>query len=108
MVHHTEIFDNVDITTKRPSVNLKVTNVGFGNINYLITTDNSYNIDSGTLKVYVNNEEVYSGNVSISGNTTGKINVNAVSGDYIELLLTDVKSNGRVIKNVKSSDKFIY
>ena len=56
----------------------------------------------------VNNEEVYSGNVSISGNTTGKINVNAVSGDYIELLLTDVKSNGRVIKNVKSSDKFIY
>ena len=105
---HTEIFDNVDITTKRPSVNLKVTNVGFGNINYLITTDNSYNIDSGTLKVYVNNEEVYSGNVSISGNTTGKINVNAVSGDYIELLLTDVKSNGRVIKNVKSSDKFIY
>ena len=98
----------VGITTKRPSVNLKVTNVGFGNINYLITTDNSYNIDSGTLKVYVNNEEVYSGNVSISGNTTGKINVNAVSGDYIELLLTDVKSNGRVIKNVKSSDKFIY
>lgn len=105
---HTEIFDNVSITTKKPSVNLKVTNVGFGNVNYLITTDNSYSIDSGNLKVYVNGEVVYNDIVSINGNTTGVIKVNAISGDYIELLLTDIKSGDRIIRDVKSSDKFVY
>ena len=102
-----DTFDDITIATKRPKVNIKATNVSFGKINYLITTDNSYNIDHGTLKVYVNNEEVYSGGISIDG-FPGKIEVNAVSGDYIELLLTDVESNGRVIKGVRSSDKFIY
>ena len=102
-----DTFDDITIATKRPKVNIKTTNVSFGKINYLITTDNSYNIDHGTLKVYVNNEEVYSGGISIDG-FPGEIEVNAVSGDYIELLLTDVESNGRVIKGVRSSDKFIY
>ena len=105
---HTEVFDNVSITTKRPNVNIKVTSVSFGNINYLITNDNTYDISSGTLKVLVNGTETYNDVISIDGNTTGRVYVNAVSGDMIEVILTDIKADGRVIKDVKSSYKFVY
>ena len=44
----------------------------------------------------------------INGNTVNDIYVNAVLDDNVELLLTDVKSNGKVIKDVKSSYKFKY
>ena len=104
----TDTFDNINVTTKKPKISIKVTSVSFGNIKYLITSDNSYDIDSATLKVFVNNEEVSSTTVSINGNTVNDIYVNAVLDDNVELLLTDVKSNGKVIKDVKSSYKFKY
>ena len=93
-----DTFDDITIATKRPKVNIKTTNVSFGKISYLITTDNSYNIESGTLTVKVNNEVVSSNSVSINGS----------SGDMVELILSDIKAGGRIISGVRSSDKFIY
>ncbi len=103
-----DTFDSFSVTTKKPKVNLKVTNIANGNIRYLITTDNSYNIDSATLKVYINNELSTSSDITLSGNTTGSISIDVLSGDYVELLLTDIKSNSRIIQDIKASDKFIY
>ena len=104
----TDVFDNISVTTKKPKINLKVTNISNGNIKYLITTDNTYNIEKGTIKVFINNELVSSSTISINGNTTESININPVSGDLIEIQITDVISGDRIIKEVKSSDKFIY
>lgn len=104
----TDVFDNISVTTKKPKINLKVTNISNGNIKYLITTDNTYNIEKGTIKVFINNELVRSSTISINGNTTESININPVSGDLIEIQITDVISGDRIIKEVKSSDKFIY
>ena len=104
----TDVFDNISVTTKKPKINLKVTNISNGNIKYLITTDNTYNIEKGTIKVFINNELVSSSTISINGNTTESININPVSGDLIEIQITDVISGDRIIKDVKSSDKFIY
>lgn len=104
----TDIFDNISVTTKKPKVNLKVTNISNGNIKYLITTDNTYNIEKGTIKVFINNELVSSSTISIGGNTIGNINISPISGDFVEIQITDVTSSGRIIKEVKSSDKFVY
>ena len=104
----TDVFDNISVTTKKPKINLKVTNISNGNIKYLITTDNTYNIEKGTIKVFINKELVSSNTISINGNTTESININPVSGDLIEIQITDVISGDRIIKEVKSSDKFIY
>ena len=104
----TDVFDNISVTTKKPKINLKVTNISNGNIKYLITTDNTYNIEKGTIKVFINNELVSSSTISINGNATESININPVSGDLIEIQITDVTSGDRIIKEVKSSDKFIY
>ena len=104
----TDVFDNISVTTKKPKINLKVTNISNGNIKYLITTDNTYNIEKGTIKVFINNELVSSSTISINGNTTESININPISGDLIEIQITDVTSGDRIIKDVKSSDKFIY
>lgn len=104
----TDVFDNISVTTKKPKINLKVTNISNGNIKYLITTDNTYNIEKGTIKVFINNELVSSSTISINGNTTESININPVSGDLIEIQITDVISGDRIIKEVKSSDKFVY
>ena len=104
----TDVFDNISVTTKKPKINLKVTNISNGNIKYLITTDNTYNIEKGTIKVFINNELVSSSTISINGNTPESININPVSGDLIEIQITDVISGDRIIKDVKSSDKFIY
>ena len=103
-----DTFDDITIATKRPKVNIKTTNVSFGKISYLITTDNSYNIESGTLTVKVNNEVVSSNSVSINGNTTDSVSISASSGDMVELILSDIKAGGRIISGVRSSDKFIY
>ena len=104
----TDVFDNISVTTKKPKINLKVTNISNGNIKYLITTDNTYNIEKGAIKVFINNELVSSSTISINGNTPESININPVSGDLIEIQITDVISGDRIIKEVKSSDKFIY
>ena len=74
----------------------------------VITTDNSYNIESGILTVKVNNEVVSSNSVSINGNTTDSVSISASSGDMVELILSDIKAGGRIISGVRSSDKFIY
>lgn len=103
-----DTFDDITIATKRPKVNIKTTNVSFGKISYLITTDNSYNIESGILTVNVNNEVVSSNSVSINGNTTDSVSISASSGDMVELILSDIKAGGRIISGVRSSDKFIY
>lgn len=103
-----DTFDDITIATKRPKVNIKTTNVSFGKISYLITTDNSYNIESGILTVKVNNEVVSSNSVSINGNTTDSVSISASSGDMVELILSDIKTGGRIISGVRSSDKFIY
>ena len=45
-----DTFDDITIATKRPKVNIKATNVSFGKISYLITTDNvSISASSGDM-----------------------------------------------------------
>jgi hypothetical protein len=62
-----ETIDEINITTKLPSISMKVTNTSFGNITYQITTDNSYKITSGLMTIYVNNKKYSSFNINIDG-----------------------------------------
>lgn len=106
---HVNTFDNVKVTTKKPNASIKVTRTSFGTIYYLISTDNSYNITSGLLTVLKNNEVISSNEVSISGNTTGSVYIPTLEeADAIELRLTNVKSNGTIIKDVTANYKFKY
>ena len=44
-----------------------------------------------------------------NGNTTGNVNISNINeNDAIELKLSDVKSNGTIIKDLNSSYKFKY
>ena len=67
--------------------------------------NSNFKFSVGTLKVYVNEQLVSS---SVIDDTIGNVYVNASVGDKIELLLTDVMFNNRVISGVKTSNKFIY
>lgn len=106
---HVETFDNVNITTKKPSVALKVTRTSKNRIDYLITTDNTYPLSSGLLTVIQNNVVVSSSEVLINGNTVGNVNIPILlEDDSVELRLTDIKANGEVIKDLNASYKFKY
>ena len=64
---------------------------------------------SATLTVLVNGEVSSSSEISINGNTTGNVSISNINeNDIIELKLTDVKSNGTIIKDLNSSYKFRY
>ena len=104
----TDTFDDVTVTTRRPMVNIKVTNVELDSIRYLITTDNSYPISSGTLRVMVNGVLVRNDVIYFNGNATDVIPVTWKRDDVVEVMLTDVKSGDNIISGVKSSDKFVY
>ena len=106
---HVETFDKVNITTKKPQVSLKVTRTSKDGIDYLVTTDNSYPLTSGTLTVTKNGEVVSSNEITLNGNTVGHVNItNLLEDDSIELSLTSVKSDETVIKDLSSSYKFRY
>ena len=105
----TETFDSVTITTKSPSISLKVTRTSPGIDIRIVTTDNSYPINSATLLVLINNTEVQRSEISIDGNTTSSIDVPNIEGnDTVELRLVDFKSNGNVINGLTASTKFKY
>lgn len=118
----TEIIDEINITTKLPNVSIKVTSTSFNKITYQINADNSYNITSGLLTVYVNNEKtafyIYNGNdyeetdnyvVTIKGNTVRDVIISDIKNDdIIELRLTDIKSNGTIIKDLSARYMFKY
>ena len=64
---------------------------------------------SATLTVLVNGEVSSSSEISINGNITGNVSISNINeNDIIELKLTDVKSNGTIIKDLNSSYKFRY
>lgn len=105
----TKTFDKVTVTTKKPSVSIKVTKTSLNNITYLITSDSAVSITSGMLKTYVNGTLYKEETVNINGNTVGSIYINDLSNnDLVELKLTDVKVGETVIKDVSSSYKFKY
>ena len=61
------------------------------------------------MTVLVNGEVSSSSEISINGNTTGNVSISNINeNDIIELKLTDVKSNGTIIKDLNSSYKFRY
>ena len=101
---HVETFDKVNITTKKPQVSLKVTRTSKDGIDYLITTDNSYPLTSGTLTITKNGEVVSSDEITLNGNTVGHVQ----EEDSISLSLTNIKSNETVIKDLSSNYKFRY
>jgi len=104
-----ETIDEVSITTKLPSVSIKVTNTSFGKVTYQITTDNSYEITSGNLIVLVNDEEKVNEEISINGNTIGNVIVPGVlENDVVEFRLNDIKSGDVIINGLKSSYMFKY
>ena len=104
-----ETIDEINTTTKLPSISMKVTNTSFGKITYQITTDNSYNITSGLITVYVNDEKYTSFNINIDGNIVDSFVIpEIVENDKVRLTLTDVKSGETNIKGLKSSYVFKY
>ena len=106
---HVETFDKVNITTKKPQVSLKVTRTSKDGIDYLITTDNSYPLTSGTLTVTKNGEVVSTNEITLNGNTVGHAPITGLQEeDSISLSLTNIKSNGIIIKDLSSSYKFRY
>lgn len=106
---HVETFDKVNITTKKPQVSLKVTRTSKDGIDYLITTDNSYPLTSGTLTVTKNGEVVSTNEITLNGNTVGHAPITGLQEeDSISLSLTNIKSNEIVIKDLSSSYKFRY
>lgn len=108
-VLHTETFDKVNITTKKPSISIKVTRTSKNKIDYLITTDNTYPLTQGVLTVIQNNKIISTAEITINGNTVGNTYIPSLQEeDSIELKLTDIKSNGEVIKDLNASYKFRY
>lgn len=105
---HTETFDRQKITTKKPTISLKVTRTSKNKIDYLITTDNTYPLTSATLTIIKNNEVVKTEEITLNGNTIGSSNISLIEGDNIELKLTNIKSNNDIIEDLNSSYKFIY
>ena len=104
-----ETFDKVNITTKLPSLSLKVTRVKGEMISYLISNDNSYPLNSAILVAMVNGSEYTRKEISINGNTTGSISIpGLLSGDLVEIKITDVKASNMIIKGLNASDKFRY
>lgn len=104
-----ETIDNIKVTTKLPSISIKVTNTSFGKITYQITTDNSYNITTGKLIVLVNEEEKINNEISINGNKVGSFTIpEIVDNDIIEIKLVDIKSGDTIIKDLKISTTFKY
>lgn len=104
-----ETIDNIKVTTKLPSISIKVTNTSFGKITYQITTDNSYNITTGKLIVLVNEEEKINNEISINGNKVGSFTIpEIVDNDIIEIKLVDIKSGDTIIKDLKTSTTFKY
>ena len=104
-----ETIDEVSITTKLPSVSIKVTNTSFGKVTYQISTDNSYTITSGRLVVLVNGEEKIVDKITINGNTIGTVTISdVVENDIIEIKLDNIKSGENVIKDLKTSYMFKY
>ena len=95
-----EEFDNVNVTTKKPVVSLKVTRVKRGEVSYSVSDDNSCNLTSGTLITYVNREEVSREDIALGGNKSGSLILPYIrEGDIVEL---------SVISGVTASNKFSY
>ncbi len=106
---HVETFDKVNITTKKPQVSLKVTRTSKDGIDYLVTTDNSYPLTSGTLTITKNGEVVSTNEITLNGNTVGHAPITGLQEeDSISLSLTNIKSNETVIKDLSSNYKFRY
>lgn len=107
-------FDSTSIITKKPSLSLKVTKTKVGEITYVVTTDNSYNLDSATLVVTITDSvtkeiRTITENIIISNNTSRTVKVDNISdGDIVELKLINVMSSDTIIEGVTASDKFIY
>lgn len=110
----TKEFASTDISTKKPSLSLKVTRTRVGEITYVVTTDNSYSLDTATLVVTITDNKTgeirtKSYDINISNNTSSTVKVDKISdGDIVELKLIDVTSKGNIINGVTASDKFVY
>ena len=107
-------FCNTDISTKKPSLSLKVTKTRVGEITYVVTTKDNYDLTSATLEVTITDNKIgevrtITNNINISNNMSNTVKVDNVSdGDIIELKLINVKSGDTIIKDLTASDKFIY
>ena len=105
----TETFDNIDVTTKLPSLKIKVTRTRGNEISYLITTDNTYPITHATLRVISSSGVIKEEKIEINGNTTSTVVIPSVEPDeIIELQLVNVESNGNIINGLQASNKFKY
>lgn len=110
----TKEFASTDISTKKPSLSLKVTRTRVGEITYVVTTDNSYSLDTATLVVTITDNKTgeirtKSYDINISNNTSSTVKVDKISdGDIVELKLINVASKGNIINGVTASDKFAY
>lgn len=107
-------FGNTDISTRKPKLSLKVTKTRVGEITYVVTTDNSYNLTAADLIVTITDGKtgetrVVTNKVSINSGSPKTITMDKMQeGDIIELKLTNVSSGDTIISGITASDKFIY
>lgn len=105
--------DKVSVTTKLPSISLTVpkayyTKDKYGTIDYLITTDNSYDITSANLIVLVEGEEKINEIIDIDGMKKSILIPDIEYGDKVEFKLNNIKSNDLVINGLKAYYVFRY
>lgn len=113
-----EVIETIDekiITTKLPSLGIKVTSTSFGKITYQITTDNSYTLTSGTLVVYIKDKvdgsfvEHSTYNISINGNTVDSIVIDDImNDDIVQFKLINVMAGDSIINGLQASCMFKY
>ena len=107
-------FSNTTISTQKPKLSLKVTGTRVGEITYVITTDNSYNLTKADLVVTIIDSKTGEtrkktiSDVSIDSKEKIVKLDKMTDGDIIELKLINVKSEDTIIKGITASDKFIY
>lgn len=119
--HYTYIDENnndVDkpeeyiITTKKPNINISISRIASNKIYYTIEKEYGCNFTSATLKVISNGEEITSETINLSNTMpSGNISLEELGinkGDTIKLVLTDIKVNDSVVKDLQASTKIRY
>ena len=113
-----EVFDTIDdisITTKLPSVSIKVTNIDFDNITYLISTDNNFNISGALLTLYINDVKYKDYDLVFDKDYESFIEIPEIDSSVdddkeiiMELRLTNIKFGDTVIEGLSARTKFKY
>lgn len=104
--------EDVSVVTKLPSLSISVPRTKIGEITYLVTTDSSYELTSGNLRILVkiDNEykEIYNDVISLDSRTGTIKDLDIKPGLEVKLILDNVYSGDVLIKSLEDSYIFEY